>query len=156
MKFLVTTKNLQRNTLAPFLFIKVLDFVLKKTEITTRLQTHSAKLSPDLDFNQDETEAIEHFQTIGFCVRKVCLNINYNTTKIMINTDNPKKEVIEGKLVMKVAEYTVLVEVDDFKYPATYIVNCHVDFKQCRGLAWSQFWKLATVWKSKGISLSLK
>ena len=155
MKFLVTTKNLQRNTLAP-LFITVLEFVLKKTEITTTLQTHSAKLSPDLDLDQDETEAIEHFQTIEFSARKVCLNINYNTTKIMINIDNPKKEVIEGKLVMKIAEYTVLVEADDFKYPVAYIVNCHVDFKRCRGLAWSQFWKLETIWKSKGISLSLK
>lgn len=47
----------------------------------------------------------------------------------MINIDNPKKEVIEGKLVIKVAEYTVLVEVNDFKYPVAYIVNCHVDFK---------------------------
>ena len=102
-------------------------------------------------------QAIEHFQTIEFSAKKVGLNINYDKTKIMIRiVDNPRTEVIEGKLVMKVAEITTLKVANDFKFLSTYIANCHVDSRQPRGLAWSQFWKLATVWKSKEISLSLK
>ena len=66
------------------------------------------------------------------------------------------KEQIEGKLVMKVAENADLEVVNDFRYLGAYIVNCHVDFKRLRGLAWSQLWKLATLWKSKEILLSLK
>ena len=80
-------------------------------------------------------------------------------TKTMIrNIDNPITEVTEGKLVMKVAENTALEVVDDFKYLGAYIANWHVSFKQCRRLAWSQFWKLLTVkWvKTKQVSLSLK
>ena len=61
------------------------------------------------------------------------------------NIDNPRAAVIEGKLVMKVAENTALEVVDDFKYLDAYIANWHVNFKQCRRLAWSQFWKLVTV-----------
>ena len=88
----------------------------QETEITTSLQTHPAKLLPDLDFadgivllDQDETVAIKHFQTIDSFEKKVGLNINYDKTKIMIrNVDNPRTEVIEGKLVMKVVENTAL------------------------------------------------
>ena len=45
-------------------------------------------------------------------------------TKTMIrNIDNPRAAVIEGKLVMKVAENTALEVVDDFKYLDAYIAN---------------------------------
>lgn len=43
-EFLVTTRVIQGDTLAPSLFIIVLDFVLQKTEITSGLQTHPAEL----------------------------------------------------------------------------------------------------------------
>ena len=135
MGFLVTTGALQGDTLATFLFIIVLDFALQTTEITS-LQTHPAKLLCELDLaddmillDQDETEATEHFQTIESCAKKVRLNINYDKTNIMINVDNPRTEVIEGKLDMKEAENTALDIVNDFKYLVAYIANCHVDFK---------------------------
>ena len=73
--------------------------------------------------DQDETEAIEHFQIIESSAKKIRLNINYDKTKIMIkNVDNPRTEVIEGKLVMKVTENTTLEVVNDFKYLGAYIV----------------------------------
>ena len=52
-EFLVTTEVFQGDTLAPFLFIIVLDFALQKTKITTGLQTQPAELLPDLDFADD-------------------------------------------------------------------------------------------------------
>ena len=67
--FLVTTRVLQGDISAPFLFIIVLDWVLQKTEITTGLQTHQAEilLGTDLAYDillldQYETESIKHFQ----------------------------------------------------------------------------------------------
>ena len=72
------------------------------------------------------------------------------------NIENPRTEVIDGKTAIKMAENTSLEVVDDFKYLGSYIANCHADFKRRKGLAWTQFWKLATVWKSKEISLTVK
>ena len=119
---------------------------------------------PDLDFadgivllDQGEMEALEHFRAIQSSAKKVGLSINYDNTKIMIiNIENPRTEVIKRKTVIKIAENTYLEVVDDFKYFGVYIANCHTDFKRCKELAWSQFWKLTTVWKSKEISLSVK
>ena len=74
----------------------------------------------------------------------------------MRNVDKPITEVIEEKVGMKIAENTALEVVNDFKYLGACMANCHVEFKWRKGLAWSQFWKLATVWKSKEILLSLK
>ena len=51
------------------------------------------------------------------------------------NVYNPRTEVSEGTLVMKVAENTTLGVVNDSKYLGAYIANCHVDFKRRRGLA---------------------
>ena len=47
----------------------------------------------------------------------------------MIRNVNPRTEVIEGKLGMKVEENTVLEVANDFKYVGAYIAKCHVDFK---------------------------
>lgn len=49
------------------------------------------------------------------------------------------RQFTEGKLVIKVAKNIVLEVVNDFKYIGPYIANCHVDFKQRRGLSWNQF-----------------
>ena len=83
---------------------------------------------------------MEYFQTIESSAKKVGLNINYDKTKIMIqNVDNPRTAAIERKLVMKLAENIALEVVNDFRYIGASIANCHLDFKQCRGVAWSQF-----------------
>ena len=163
-EFLITTGVLQEDTLAPFLFVIVLDYVLWNTEARTGLQTHPDELLPDLDFaddivllDQGEMEALAHFRTIESSAKKVGLSINYDKTKIMIkNIENPKTEVIDGKTVNKMVENMYLEVVDSFKYLGAYIANCHADFKRCKGLPWTQFWKLATVWKSKEISLTVK
>ena len=139
-EFLITTRVLQGDTLAPFLFIIVLDYVLQNTEATTGLQTHPNEMLPDLDFADDiillyqgEIEALEHFRTIESSAKKVGLSINYDKTKIMIrNVENPRTEVIEGKAVIKIVENKYLEVVDDFKYLGVYITNCHADFKRCK------------------------
>ena len=61
------------------------------------------------------------------------------------NIDNPRAAVIEGKLVMKVAENTALEVVDDLKYLSDYITHCHMHFKWSSRLTWNKFWKLASL-----------
>ena len=70
-EFLKTTGVLQGDTLAPFLSITVLDYVLQNTEARTCLQTHPNEILPNIDFaddivilDQGEIEALEHFWTI--------------------------------------------------------------------------------------------
>ena len=119
---------------------------------------------PHLDFandifllDQDKMEALEHFKAIESSAKKVGLSINYDKTKIMIrNIENPRTEVIEDHTVTTIAEKTYLEVVGDFKYLGAYIVNSHIDVKRRKTLAWSQFWKFTTVWKSKEIILSVK
>ena len=72
------------------------------------------------------------------------------------NVDNPRTEVIEGKLVMEVAEITAQEVVGGFKYLDAYIANCHVDFNRCmQRTCMEPVLEVVTVWKSKEISLSL-
>ena len=46
--------------------------------------------------------------------------------------------------------------VDDFKYLGAKIASSYDNFKRRHGIAWSQFWKLETIWRSTKISLKLK
>ena len=133
MEFSITTGVLQGDTLAPFLFIIVLDYVLQNTEATTG--THLDELLPGFDFTDDivlldqgEMEDLEHFRTIA---KKVGLSINYDKTKIMTsNIGNPRIEVIEEQIVIDISETTYLEVVDDFKYLGAYIANSHTYFKR--------------------------
>ena len=81
-EFLITTRVLQGDTLAPFLFIIVLDYVLQNTEATTGLQTHPGQLLPDIDFaddigllDQGKMQVLDNFQTIESSAKKVGLSI---------------------------------------------------------------------------------
>ena len=143
-EFFITTRVLQKDTLAPFLFIIVLDYVLQSTEATIGSQTDPNEMLLNRHFaddivllGQSEIEVLEHFRTIKSSTKKVGLSINYDKTKIMIrNVKNPRTEVIEEKTVIKIAENKYLEVVDDFKYLGAYITNCHTDFKRHKGLAW--------------------
>ena len=44
----------------------------------------------------------------------------------------------------------------DFKYLGARIASSLSDFRQQRGVAWSNFWKLETIWRSTSLPLHLK
>ena len=46
--------------------------------------------------------------------------------------------------------------VADFKYLAARIASSLLGLRQRRGIAWSNFWKLQTIWRSTDLSLHLK
>ena len=92
-EFQVNTGVLQGDTLAPFLFIIVLDFILQKTPVAAGLQIKQDIRLPDLDFaddivllDQSVDEAKEHFKVVEETAKKVGLAINYDKTKLIITT----------------------------------------------------------------------
>ena len=98
----------------------------------------------------DETEvaSADHYENLKNNASCVGLQINKDKTKIMhINYRRvgPPPKALEG-----------LEIVEDFKYLGARISSSLSDFRQRRGIAWSNFWKLQTIWRSAYISLQLK
>ena len=92
--FNITTGVLQGDPLAPFLFIIVLDYILKQTDPSHGIKRHLSGLDtclPDLDFADDivtfdssETNAGEHLKNIQETAAKVGRKINRDKTKILL------------------------------------------------------------------------
>ena len=109
-EFSVSTGVLQGDMLAPFLFVIVLDFEMRRTSATLGLQTFADNtLLPDIDFangivllGKNEIEAIEHFEMIENSAKEIGLKVNYEKTEMMIrNIENPRAEESDDKLIMK-------------------------------------------------------
>ena len=50
----------------------------------------------------------------------------------------------------------IIEKVEDFKYLGATIMSSLTEFNIRRGIAWSSFWKLISIWKSKQLSIELK
>ena len=81
-------------TLAPFLFIIVLDYILKQTDPNHGIKTHLPDSDASLQgfdfadgivsFDSNETVAGEHFQNLQKEAATVGLKINSDKTKILL------------------------------------------------------------------------
>ena len=116
--FCIKTGVLQGDTLAPYLFIIVLDYILKQTDPDHGIKTHlpdSDICLPDLDFADDivtfdsnEANAGEHVHNIQSAAAAVGLKINRDKTKILlVNCD------LSERLPKSLENLEI---VDDFKY----------------------------------------
>ena len=156
--FSITRSVLQGDTLAPFLFIILVDYILREIDDSHGLKTHTENPEenlPDLDFADgivllDETDivAAEHYDNLQNSASQVGLRINKDKTKIMhinYHREGAPPKALEG-----------LEVVEDFKYLGTRIDSPLSDFRQRRGIAWSKFWKLQTIWTCTSLSLHLK
>lgn len=92
--FDVSSGILQGDALAPFLFIIVIDFVLRKIPHEFGFTTHLNPLKklPDLDFaddivllDNDINSAERHLESLTIKARMVGLKINQDKTKYMTN-----------------------------------------------------------------------
>ena len=152
--FGVNTGVLQGDTLAPFLFIIVLDYILKQVPTALSINTHHDRRLADLDFADDvallddsREDATDHIEQFAALSRSAGLNINYNKTKVLYV--NLSKENIT-------CDDNAIEAVDDFKYLGAYIMTTQRDLLYRRALAWISFWRLDKVWKSNSITLPLK
>ena len=157
--FNITAGILQGDTLAPFLFILVVDYILrvsvdtiseKGLEYQPRKSTrHPALHVTDADFADDiallagslanAQELLSSLESASNCVG---LYLNEKKTEYI-----PLKPQDYGTQI-KTLNNNILKCVEDYKYLGSYIRNSEKDFTIRKGLAWSACNKMDKIWKS--------
>lgn len=155
-KINITSGILQGDTLAPFLFIIVLDYALRKipNELGFRSHNSPSKYIADLEFADDvvllastQTDAQTQLNILSTETAKLGLKININKTKTMAkNIPEPKVFINENKLEC----------VLEYKYLGSYISSSMKDFLARKSLAWKVFWDIKKVWSSRVIHIEQK
>ena len=150
---------LQGDTLAPYLFVIVLDYALrmaidgKEEELGFHLERRkSRRIGPvavtDLDFaddiallSMDIRQAQELLQSVERCVGKVGLKMNAGKTKYMSYNQHER-------VTIKTNDGSILEEVGNFKYLRAWMHSTERDVKQRKAVAWRASSKLTKIWKS--------
>ena len=159
-QFDITAGVMQRDTLAPLLFIIVLDYALRGalngyeeqlgfTISPRRSKRQSAVTLTDLDFADDIvllSDKTEQAQSILSRVQRECqkvgLALNAKKTKyITYNIDT------EGSAV-KTNDGTELEKVEDFKYLGSWVDSTDKDIKIRKAQAWQALNKMNCMWNS--------
>jgi hypothetical protein len=168
-EFHVTTGVLQGDTLAPFLFIIVMDYVMKNAELNhtnekgehgfiTNLRQSTrqpATMIHDLDFADDIALTESTFDraqsqliTTAEWAGKVGLQVNIKKTQLLTNQNTNKRSIqLDGQDIQSV---------DNFKYLGSMMLSSITDIKLRKQLAWKAFWKMKNIWKSATIPIKLK
>ncbi|MEE8288342.1 MAG: reverse transcriptase domain-containing protein [Nitrosomonadaceae bacterium] len=151
---------LQGDTLAPYLFVIVLDYALRKAidgreeDLGFRLvKRMSRRVKPimvtDCDFADDIallSEEIDQAQELLNRVEveagKIGLKINPDKTKFITYNQQP----LAGITTINGAR---LESVNDFKYLGSWINSTEKDIKVRKALAWKACNKMTKIWKSK-------
>ena len=165
--FEVVAGVLQGDTLAPYLFVITLDYVMRnatkdEAAIGFTLQKaqgkrYPAKMICDTDFADDLaliSNTLEQAQLFLLKVElisaKVGLNLNEDKTKY-ISFNSP-----EGQIVS--LSGCCIEELDDFLYLGSWVVSSRKDINVRIGKAWSALSKMEKIWKSdlkKELKISL-
>ena len=160
-EFNVSTSVLQGGTLAPLLFIIVINYVMKNSVLDSAVEhnahgfltnhregTRSRETKPatyvnDLDFADDiallesSREACQaQLSTTSKRANEVGLEINYKKTEIMTNQPKDIKITLNSYDI----EY-----VDNFKYLGSMMLSTESDFHTRKSLAWTAFEKMKSI-----------
>ena len=160
-EFNVGTGVLQGNVLAPYLFIIVVDWILRQSDLDDIGFTTNPRRSrripetriSNLAFADDilllansENDAQKQLDNISNIAKEVGLIINAPKTKILsLNMPSPNIQLNGSQLE----------NVKEFKYLGSRIASSEHDLNYRKGNAWDAFWKLRTVWLSD-TSLNIK
>jgi hypothetical protein len=171
--FLLSIGVLQGDTLAPYLFIIVMDFVLRTAMIeecgilikkkSGSSRRAASRVNPavyltDLDFADDIVllsptiaKAQKLVRNLEKAARKVGLRINQKKSEyILVGAWGDKKQ-----RDIKVSTGT-LKRVEDYKYLGSWLLNSKADFTIRKDLAWVPINKLYRVWRSDTIRRDIK
>ena len=159
-EFNIQTGVLQGDTLAPFLFIIVLDYALRQaiegkeqelgfTIMPRKSTRHPAKTLTDLDYADDIcllSDNVQQAQALLNRVELECVEVGLrlNAKKTEVMTYN----IPQGHLPLTTIEGTVLKEVNDFKYLGAWVGSTEKDLKVRKALAWRALNGMTSVWKS--------
>ena len=162
--FMVTTGVLQGDVLAPFLFIMLIDYLMRKATdncesgiVTHPRQSrrHPAIYLNDLDFADDiallessMTNAQAQLSRTAAAAEHLGLVISVPKTEYMtVNcSPQPPLEVYEQPIK----------HVPDFRYLGSMMASSINDLTRRKALAWTAFWKLEKIWRSSTISIATK
>ena len=163
--FPTTAGILQGETLAPFLFVIVVDYALPQSvdklkdqglKVGRRSGRQSEKFLTDLDYADDVALIAEHITAaqallVSFeeAASKIGLKLNTKKTECMPMNEEPSHSSITSK------DGAHIKEVEDFKYLGSYVADSRKDFLARKGQAWKACNKLLKVWQS-GISTTTK
>jgi hypothetical protein len=166
-KLEVETGVLQGDTLAPYLFVIVMDYILKKTrdpnfgfltheEKGSRYRPRGKKVIHDLAFaddivllDQNIPQAQAHLSALQNAAASSGLQISQSKTEYMVVKHVSNTDVafsLNGQPLKKV---------DQFKYLGSFVPDSKKDFYIRNNLAWSIFWSLLKIFKSE-LSFKLK
>ena len=162
--FSVTTGVLQGDVLAPFLFIILIDYLLKSSTEGTEsgVETHPrrsrrfpAKVLNDLDFADDIAllessilRAQEQLSRTAEAAKDLGLIISVAKTEYMTINCNPQPPLqVYGESIS---------HVNDFRYLGCMMASSTNDLTRRKALAWSAFWKLERLWRSHVIPIETK
>ena len=159
-QFNILAGVLQGDTLAPFLFIIVLDYALRRAmadgkeeelgfTITPRKsRRHPKEVLADLDFADDIallSDAIEQAQELLLRVEKEC-------KKVGLGLNGPKTKYlaynIEVPTILRTREGVILEQKDDFKYLGSWVNESEKDIAVRKALAWKALNDMDKIWRS--------
>ena len=157
--FEITGGVLQGDTLAPFLFVIVLDYALRKAldgkeedlgfTITPRKsRRHPKEAIADLDFADDISllsDQIEEAQQLLFSVEREC-------KKVGLGLNGPKTKYlaynIEEQQPLQTLDGTTLEQKDDFKYLGSWTDSSEKDISVRKAQAWRALNDMNKIWSS--------
>ena len=158
---------LQGDTLAPYLFIIVLDWVLRNVlpdeslgaELIPPAGTKSRPIPgtylTDLDYADDIallSNSVTNGQVMLLAIEtwaaKVGLKINHSKTEYMLVGNWEAERSTAAGTRITLSSGSVLKEVADFKYLGSWLLNSTKDFLVRKALAWSAITRLNRIWKS--------
>ena len=158
--FQIQAGILQGDTLAPFLFIIVVDYVLRMSvdtinskgyQLKERVSSrHPAKYLTDTDFaddialiSQSLADAESLLQSLEKASNSVGLYLNEKKTEYVNKCAN------NSEYGIKTLNGTLLKQVLDYIYLGSYISSSFKDFNTRKGMAWSACNDMHEIWTSK-------
>jgi len=167
---------LQGDTLAPYLFVIVLDWVLRHAlsddslgvELSPPKRTRSRIITPgkyltDLDFADDIAllsgsllYAQRMLLDVEVWAAKVGLKINHGKTEYLLVGNWEAERLSPVGIRLSLSTGAELKEVSDFKYLGSWLLNSKKDFSVRKALAWSAITRLNRIWKSTVLQRKIK
>ena len=157
--FNITSGIFQGDTLAPFLFIIVLDYALKEafkmsdTNTGIIIEPRRSRRNPEIRIRElayaDDiallNTSLQLAENLLQCVEQSASHVGLylNATKTKVLTSN-----INSDYIIKTVNGKNIEQVNNFKYLGAFIRNSYDDFNSRKALAWSAANKLERIWKS--------
>ena len=158
--FAILAGVLQGDTLAPYIFIIVVDYVMRTalkdldepgfTLTPRQSRRHPAKKLSDVEFADDValiSETIKEAQKFLTSLEKAaeCVGLHMNEGKTKYLCKNIPRP-IPAPLISSAG--SVIEEVDDFVYLGSWIASSEHDFLVRKAKAWAACHKMKSIWRS--------